>query len=225
MKKLILAAIVSLTSYAASAQNFPVSDMESHAQSISFTTGTQGIGAEYRYGLTNALNLRIGGNVLPVNANNVMQLSGFHADSKMSGKFSNAHLLADITPFRNVSFLRVVAGGAYFMQANGQINVNPTDTYSYGDIKLNKEQVGDLKLNMDWKGFAPYLGFGLAHAFPQHKFNINLDLGTYYLTRPDANIAATGILAGNTTQTAQFQKNVNDYRWYPQVQVSFNFKL
>ncbi|GAB3922834.1 hypothetical protein GCM10028827_08460 [Mucilaginibacter myungsuensis] len=200
-------------------------EKQAHPQTISFSTGTQGIGLEYKYSVTNAWGLRVGGNVLPINAKNIMQLSGFHANSSMSGKFANAHLMADITPIKSISFLRVVAGGGYFIQGDSHITVNPTDTYKYGDIVLTGDQVGNLKLNMDWKGFAPYMGFGLAHAFPKNKFNINLDLGTYYLSRPEANIDATGMLSGNATQSGQFQKNVSSYRWYPQVALNFNFKL
>jgi len=225
MKKLIFMALLLPLAFKASAQKFYNGDGPMHPQSVSITTGSQGVGAEYRYGLSERLNLRGGMNLLPVSANNIFTVSDFHSTSSGKAQFTNFHFLADFTPFQSLSFLRVVGGAAYFMQANGHITVNPTDTYKYGDIVLNKDQVGNLNMDMNWKGVAPYLGLGLIHAFPQRRFNINLDLGTYYLSQPTAQIAGTGILAGNSTQSAQLQKNIQNYRWYPQVQLNFNFKL
>jgi hypothetical protein len=196
-----------------------------HPQSVSINIGTQGMGAEYRYGAFSNLSFRGGISVMPVNANNVFEIDGINSDTKVSAKFTNIHLLADYTPFASASFFRLVGGLGYFVHAKGKIDVQPTDSYKYGDIALSQEQVGKLNMDIDWKGVAPYLGIGLIKAFPQRRFNINLDLGTYYLKQPSAKITGTGMLAGNDTQTAQLQKNVNDYRWYPQLQLNFNYRL
>jgi len=226
MKKFTYLLIIIFFVSKASAQTFHTGVAEQqHNQSISISTGTQGAGLEYRYGFSESFSLRAGGNALPVNTNGNFKLNGFHSQSNLNAKFANVHLLADFTPFQSLSFLRLVAGAGYFTQAKGDISLTPTDAYKYGDIVLSPEQVGTMKLNMNWQGYAPYVGLGLIHAFPQGRFNINLDLGTYYLQQPKAQILATGILEGNTTQSAQFQKNLADYRWYPQLQLNFNFKL
>jgi len=80
-------------------------------------------------------------------------------------------------------------------------------------------------MDMNWSGVCPYFGLGLVKAFPTKRFNINLDLGTYYLNQPTAAFAGTGIFSGNSSQSAQLQQNVKDYRWLPVVQLNFNFKL
>jgi hypothetical protein len=225
MKKLILISLLLPLSHWASAQSSPTDDGPAHNQSISVTTGTQGFGAEYRYGLFSTLNLRGGFSLLPVNANNVFTVNGLNSNNTLSAKFTNVHLLADFTPFSGFQFLRIVAGGAYFLKANGHVSVQPTDSYSYGDIALTQSQVGTLDMDVNWKNIAPYLGLGLVHAFPQRKFNINLDLGTYYLSSPTAQITGTGILVGNSSQSGQLQQNVSGYHWLPTLQLNFNFKL
>jgi hypothetical protein len=196
-----------------------------HEKSLRFNTGTQGIGTEFYYGTLPRMALRIGVNFIPISANNVFNVSGLNSTSKLSVSFSNVHLLADFTPFEETSGLRLVTGGAYFMNATGRLQFQPSDSYTYGDILINKNEVGKLNMNVNWKGFAPYLGIGLLNPFPNEVFNINIDIGSYYLKSPDASIVGTGILVGNSSQTSQLQQNVKSYRFLPVVQANFNFKL
>lgn len=206
-------------------QNLTEGLKQPHPQSISFNAGTQGIGLAYGYGFSNRFLLRGGANLLPVNASNIFTVSGFDANSSLSAKFSSVHLWVDFTPFKKASFFRLVGGAGYFIQASGHVTMTPTDTYKYGDITLSPQEVGVINMDVKWNSFAPYAGIGLVHAFPARKFNVNLDLGTYYLSQPDAQVSGTGRLSGNSSQTAQFQRNMAGYRWYPQFQLNFNYKL
>jgi len=225
MKKLLLLFMLLPAVYRASAQTAPASAASPHPQSISIIAGTQGFGAEYRYGLFSQLNLRAGFGVLPVTANNVFTLNDVNSQNSLSANFTNIHLMAEVTPFKGFKFLRVVVGAADILKGNGHISITPTDTYSYGNIVLTPDQVGNLAMDMNWSGVCPYFGLGLVKAFPNKKFNINLDLGTYYLNQPTATFAGTGIFSGNSSQSSQLQQNVQDYRWLPVIQLNFNYKL
>lgn len=227
MKKLLLVsfllAFVLVKRSNAQSQLIPGSVL--NQKSLRFNVGTQGIGAEFGYGVLPKLALRLGADFIPVSANNVFAITDFNSTSKLSASFSNIHLLADYVPFESALGFRLVGGAAYFAKARGHLQVQPTDEYKYGDIVLNQDEVGKLNMNVTWKGVAPYLGIGLLKAFPNRIFNVNLDIGTYYLRRPDATVSGTGILEGNSSQSAQLQSNVKNYRFLPVVQVNFNFKL
>lgn len=197
---------------------------EKPQMSIQLNLGSQGIGAEFNYGLSSHFTLRAGGNVIPVKVNNVFEISDFKSSTDLKADVQNIHLLADYSPFKSGA-LRLVGGVAYFMKANGNIRVTPEDNYMYGDLVLTQDQVGYLDMNMDWKGVAPYFGIGIGKIIPSKKFNVNFDLGSYYLTAPKATIKGTGLLSGNSSQSEQFQSNVSDYRWLPVLQLNFNFKL
>jgi len=214
--------------YQAMAQKAPATDAPKgpkHDQSIGITTGAQGFGAEYRYGLFSSLNLRAGFSYLPLSRDNVFKLHDLNSNNTVSAKFTGISLLADFTPFKGFGFLRIVGGASYLVQANGHVFVQPTDAYKYGDIALSQDQVGNLDMDVNWKGIAPYAGLGFVHAFPKKKFNINLDLGVYHLVAPTAQMTGTGLLAGNSSQSSTLQNNVSDIRWAPKVQLNFNFKL
>jgi hypothetical protein len=194
-------------------------------KSVQLNIGTQGVGAEFTYGILPHLALRGGVNLIPLKANNVFEISDFNSTSKIAADFYNVHALADYTPFEQAAWFRLVGGFAYFFKAKGKVRISPADDYQYGDLVLSRDQIGYVDLNVDWKGLAPYLGIGLNSTFPKNKFNVGVDLGTYYLSKPDASIIGTGLLTGNASQTGQFQSNIKDYRWLPVVQLNFNFKL
>jgi len=196
-----------------------------YTKAVQLNIGTQGIGAAFNYGFTDKFTARAGINVIPIKANDVFKISGLNSSSHVSANFYNLHLLADYALFNGVDWFRIVGGFAYFIKAKGDVRIIPSDDYQYGDLTLTEEQIGYVDLKVDWKGLAPYLGIGLLRSFPKRKFNVNMDLGTYYLHRPKANIIGTGILSGNSSQTPQFQSNIKDYRWFPIVQVNFNYKF
>lgn len=196
-----------------------------HQKSVQLNIGTQGIGAEFNYGILPKLALSVGGNIIPFKANNIFDISGLNSTSKVSADFYNLHLMADYTPWENLRWLRIVGGLGYFFKARGDVTINPSDRYTYGDLVLTPEQVGHVNLDVDWNGLAPYGGIALAGIFPNKSFNVDFDLGTYYLNRPEANIKGTGILSGNDSQSPQLQQNVRNYRWLPVLQINFNLKL
>ncbi|MDN3583774.1 hypothetical protein [Mucilaginibacter flavus] len=227
MKKvfLVFLALVVLFIKDVRAQEIPMYGPDLNQKSLRINMGSQGVGAEFGYGINAKTALRLGANFIPLSANNAVNVSGFNSTSRVSASFSNVHLLADFTPFANAHGFRLVGGAAYFMNANGNLQMQPKSDYSYGDIVVPAADAGNLNMRVNWKGVAPYLGFGLLKAFPNHAFNINFDLGSYYLRRPDANIVGTGLLAGNSSQSAQLQRNLKDYRFLPVLQLNFNFKL
>jgi len=194
-------------------------------KSVKLNLGSQGIGGEFTYGVAKKVALRLGVNVIPVSVNDAFEFADFNSTSKVSAKFTNIHLLADYTPFKSAPAFRLVGGVAYFARAKGSMYVQPKDNYTYGDIVLNEEQMGYLNMDIDWKGIAPYAGIGLFRVMPKRRFNVNLDLGTYYLKQPDIKIVGTGILKGNNSQEGQLEENVKDYRWLPVIQLNFSYKL
>ncbi|OCX54693.1 hypothetical protein BEL04_10740 [Mucilaginibacter sp. PPCGB 2223] len=202
-----------------------ITDAFKHHLSMQFEAGTQGVGADLRYGAFKQLSFRLGASFIPVTANNALSLPGFQSTNSINVNFYNAHLLADIVPFKGARGLRLVLGGAYLYKADGGLNVIPTGSYNYNNVTVTGTDIGSLNMNVSWKGVAPYMGLGLFRSFPSHVFNFNLDLGTYYLAQPHTHIIGTGLLSDNYQLEPQFNENLKDYRWLPVLQLNFNFKL
>jgi hypothetical protein len=196
-----------------------------HPLSMQLEAGTQGFGADMRYGLLSRFSVRLGASFIPIKADNVLILPGFQSTNNASVDFYNVHFLADFVPFKSLKGFRLVGGAAYLYKANGGLTVIPTGTYTYGNTTVTGTDIGNLNMNVSWKGAAPYLGIGLFKSFPNHIFNFNLDLGTYYLTQPSTHIIGTGLLTDNNALEPQFNENLKNYRWLPVLQLNFNFKI
>lgn len=187
--------------------------------------GSQGFGLEGRYGITESLSGRFGGSFLPATADNVFTVNGFKSTTNVSAKFYNVHLLADYTPSEDLQWLRIVGGAAYLYKAQGNVGVLPSGNYNVANYSISSAEMGNLNIDVSWKGVAPYLGLGFFNCFPSNVFNVNLDFGTYYLSQPKSTIIGTKLLADNYKLQPQVDNNLKGYRWLPVLQVNFNFRI
>ena len=196
-----------------------------HPITLQVLAGTQGLGADVRYGVTPKLALRLGGSTsTSIKVNDAIKFSGFDATNTLTAQMSNVHLLADYAPLKTNAF-RVVAGLGYLFQAGGGLQFFPKGNYKYGDMTLTGAEVGQLDIDLSWKGIAPYLGLGLFKSVPKRLFNINLDLGTYFLKAPESTVVGTKLLSENQQLEGQLEKNMESYRFLPVIQLNFNFKI
>ncbi len=190
--------------------------------SLQVLTGTQGIGANFRYVLNKTVGFRLGGSYAAAGINDKIEMDGFNSKNRASGKFNTAHLLVELMPQK---FFRVVAGAAYLANAEATIHFEPKDSQSFNDITLTPQEIGTLDFQMDWGTFAPYFGFGAGRGIPKKKFNVNIDLGAYYLQSPKVTAIGTKLLTNNDPNAAIIQNNMKEYRFMPVAQLNFNFKF
>ncbi len=196
----------------------------SHKKAITIYGGTAGVGADFRYGILPRLSARLGAGTTPVNVPNAFQVNDFNSQISLNVNFTNVHLIADFQPFGGSGF-RLAFGAGYFTKAKTIANITPTGSTSWGNITYTPDELGTLQMTADWKGIAPYVGLGFFRAFPRQLFNINLDLGTYYLSAPQTTIVGTKALVPNDDNNAQLQQNISSYRWLPVLQLNFSFRL
>jgi hypothetical protein len=192
--------------------------------SLQVLVGSQGIGADVKYGFLPRLSGRLGFGIIPININNAFSFSDFTTADQLSARFFNLHLLADYSPF-NKSPFRIVGGAGYIIKGNANAIISPTGTYQFGNTTITHDQIGSLYATVTWKGLAPYLGVAFFKSFPRRLFNMNLDVGTYYLPGPGTSLTGTKLLSDNNTQQPKFNQNMQSYRWLPVVQLNFNFRI
>jgi hypothetical protein len=192
--------------------------------SVQILVGSQGIGADFKYGFLSRLSGRLGFGIIPLNVNRGLQFSGFPIDGRFSTSFSNIHLLADYSPLKTNN-IRLVGGASYITQGKARAILTPSGGYKIGSQSLTQDQIGVLQADVNWKGVAPYLGIALFKGFPGQLLNVNVDIGTYYLSSPGTSFTGTQLLVNNDANNIQFNKNMQGYRWMPVVQLNFNLKI
>lgn len=210
------------------AQRYYVDEIdEGKPTSIGVYLGTQGAGLEARHKLHKDWNVRLGGGFLPMELRMNSKVKDVSLRGTYKSSFSNIHLLAEwrVPAVPPKLGLRVVGGLSYFITAQTKSVIKPKGEYYYGDIPLNDQYMGQINLDVDWSGIAPYLGISMLRAFPGKTWGINVDLGTYYLSKAKVDMTTSGYLTGNESNKDQIEKNLKGYRWLPVLQVMLNYKL
>lgn len=190
--------------------------------SLQLQAGTQGIGANFRYVVNKTIGIRLGGSYVQAGVNDIINISGFNSSNRLSAKMANLHLLAELMPQK---FFRVVAGAAYLASAEMLIHFEPKDAIHFNDITLTPDEIGSLDFKTTTGKFAPYFGIGIGRGVPHRKFNVNLDLGSYYTTPPTVTAIGTKLLTDNESNALIIQNNIKEYRFLPVMQLNFNFKF
>jgi hypothetical protein len=241
MKKLVLLCLCCITLMQAKANMIDPSEggsdtlmikipytKSTRANSVGLSVGTQGIGLEGQFPLLKQWQVRVGGTILPVSVSrDYVALPSRTAVVSLDANFSKLHLIADWEPLAETnSFLNKLAisgGAAYYIYAKGTANLILKDPYQYGDIQMSPEEVGELVVDSDWKGFAPYLGVGLNRMKIANNISLDVTLGASRMPSPVVEITGTKMLADNDQNSAQLQKNLSNYRLLPTLQFSLNY--
>ncbi|SEA33781.1 hypothetical protein SAMN05192529_11444 [Arachidicoccus rhizosphaerae] len=196
--------------------------------------GTQGFGLNAAYASSEVFALRLAGSIAPLGISKMRSWGKHDYDMDLKGRFYNASLMAEVKPFRrssNSMFIRrlaVVGGAAYFFRAEADALAVPSEDYYYGEIVIPKEELGSVKTNVDWKGWAPYLGLGARNIYLKSGIKggylgLNIDIGSYYLRSPSVNVTADKMLSGNTANEWIIERNLKNYRWLPVIQVGVSY--
>jgi hypothetical protein len=194
--------------------------------SIGAHAGLQGYGIDLIGKIDRHFAFRIGASHLPGLSYNLGTLSMGQVSTKVdvnSENFTNLHIYFDYFPFIRSGF-RVTAGYAYFGASSGKATVTPVGTYKYNEYPLTAEQVGSGIATLTWDGISPYLGAGYVFGANNGKhLHFSVDLGTYYLPEPIADLKGTGLLSQTGVNQVQFQENTKDYRWLPVLQFGLTY--
>lgn len=217
MKKILLLSILFFTLKNINAQ---------HQITGNIHVGSAGFGIHSAYYLNEKSGIRLGFSAIPLSYSAVVDL-GLELNMKAKASFNNLHLLYEYQPIASQKWLRLVGGVSYFVSAKGSGTLSPKDALKISklNITLTPEDIGEINIDIDWKGFSPYLGIGLGKSIPTNKFNVSFDLGTYYLTAPRATSTGTKRFSNNEQLGIILTENMKDFRWIPVIQLNLNYKI
>jgi len=207
------------------------SGFQTNKMSIQLQGGTNGFGAGVRYQVLEKLAVRLNGTFFSYKMNdplkgrniNLAALGDYKDDIKyVQGSVSQVGLLGE---YSILPILRVVAGGAVLNNTEVDGYLKPSKGIDVGNLSITPEQIGDLKAQVSYNGFAPYIGLGLGRSTPSKRFGVNVDLGSYYMSPAKVNIDATKMLAPNKQQESTLENNLSSFRWMPTIQLNLNYRI
>ena len=231
MRKILYATLCCLFSfggvYAQSDKEEDAPVVHEHPVSVSLHIGSEGAGGDVKMRVAQRWFVRLGASTLPLDYGNVITLADYSSSFNLNTSFTNVHAFGEWQPFGRLS-LRVVGGVAYFVSGKISGTLMPEGTFSYNGVTVTAAQIGQINCTVDWKGVAPYLGIGLWKGIPvRHRFGVNMDLGTYYMSKPNTVVTGTNMLnsSNNTDNSKQLNQELAGYRWLPVLQVNFSYRI
>jgi len=145
---------------------------------------------------------------------------GARADLYPFSSYRGAANARTLNPFR-------VSMGLYFRNSGKyKARARPSDSYMISGFPVTRDQLGYVDIRIMTKRLLPYAGAGFDWIFgPNSRCGIGAELGVFYHGKPRVEMTATGILEDNAENAEQLEKNLNPYRWYPNLRVRLNYYL
>jgi len=188
--------------------------------SVGVTAGSLGVGPEVGFRPSSMFGARASASFFDLSHD--FDVDDIDYNGKV--KLESYGAMLDFYPFQGGFRL---SGG--FRVNNNRVGVTatPTGNVTVGDVTYTPAQVGTLSGHVDTKDFAPVVTIGYAGGLTRGlKFGI--DAGVMFQGEPQVrDLRATGALANDTAFLAEldrervkFNDDIDDYKYYPVVQLS-----
>ncbi|NLR93530.1 MULTISPECIES: hypothetical protein [Flammeovirga] len=222
--KLLLLSALLFSSMVSFAQDMPY-DHYGEKFAIGVSGGSHGIGIDVSKNLHKHFNGSLGFNYFKINDfSRSITVDGKQLKSTVDVEMVNVDLRIEYLPFKGSSF-KVVAGLAYMMSSGVKLLGVYENSVTFGELTIDPEDIGELKFDAEWKQVSPYFGIGIGRAVPKKRVGFGLDIGTYYLGKPNVQLTGTELLSAMGTQEAQLQSNMEEYTWFPQLKLRLAVRL
>ncbi len=192
---------------------------------ISAGIGTLGYGGTLNKKISNHFSLNLGYYSGNLNQSTKTTFGTDKVAIDANIKIGAAIFLFDYHPFIKSSF-RLSFGGAYNFN-NYNVDITPSGDQSYGLIKYNSEQVGNITFDIKGANIAPYLGIGFGRSIPKHLVGVGFDMGVFYHGNPQTKLNTTGTFepSNNAENQATVQKAFEGLNIYPFINLKLNIRI
>jgi hypothetical protein len=191
---------------------------------LGLRVGTNGPGMEVTAPVGNTLNVRLGGNYLPVNYLGSYTENDVTVAYTAQARLQSGSLLVDWHPFRG-SF-RMSAGAMYNGSSVGLL-IEPTDEMQAGNRTFTTDMMGRIDGTLDYPNkFGPYAGIGFGNAVSKNKrLGMVFDLGAMFSGAPQFVASGEGMIAPTAQQDTDITKALRSFNVYPVVSLGMTFRL
>lgn len=192
---------------------------------VSVKASTVGCHFEAFRSFGSSLNLHLGGSFFAYKYNsseNTKEDYVMNADLKLN-MFS---LLLDYMPFKSSSF-RISAGAALNNNKPNAVAVPTINKVIGGDV-YNKDNLGNMSVDLSFNKINPYLGIGFGNPVGEGSpLTVMFDIGAYYQGSPKVDLKADGLLAPSASpeQEKIVENNIKWFQFFPVISVGLSYKL
>jgi hypothetical protein len=194
--------------------------------SVAAKISTLGLGGEGEVSVTDSIGIRAGFNYFTYSFSATEGAIDYDFDLNLM----SVPILIDYHPLKG-SF-RLTAGAIYNGN-NFDAKANYAGSIDIGGTIYTLAQIGDMKAEIEFNAFAPYLGFGWDTTYGKERgFGFSFEAGALFQGEPDATFTTTGLLASDPTLLAdlateeqQLQDALNNFKIFPVVSFGINYRF
>jgi hypothetical protein len=193
---------------------------------LAVSLGSPGLGFEYARKLTPKLNARLAYHSL-----NVKDFEQKNIEIKQDVVDLLANLEVAIIdagieylPFTNSSF-KLTAGVGFLSNLNANGVITYTEDVKFGDVVVDKKDVGEIIGDVSWSGIAPYLGIGFGRAIPKKRLGFGIEVGSYFSSSPEVKLTASNLLAPTAEQEDNLREALTTFKFIPRIQLRLAYKF
>lgn len=190
---------------------------------VSIDAGTTGIGLDGVVRLHERVNARVGFHTISYSSTATVDDLDVGLDAVSSFEVSNISAMVDYFPFKR--FVKLSAGLYYVLNFNFDGTITPNEDYEMDGRMFSPDRLGYLNANLNYSnGISPYLGIGFGNAVGKGwpvKFNMNI--GMIYTGAPNLNMEGEGMIAPTADNAESFQTGLNEFKWYPVLNVGISY--
>lgn len=134
-------------------------------------------------------------------------------------------LALDFFPAPQKSSFHLFAGLSYAVNNRMQGRGLYPEAVAYGDITFEGEEIGYVDVQLQPARLMPQMGIAFGRPRPKRSVGVRLEIGTYYWGAPRVNMEATRMLENTAQEAEKLEENLEQYRWWPFMNLSLNFRL
>ena len=188
---------------------------------LTLQAGSLGFGVEVVKNVLPDLNARVGGNFFSYGLNQTNKDYDVQYDAKL--RLQSFSLLADWHGLPGGFFL---SAGAYINNNRIEASGVSTVDYTYGGSVYTPEDLGDLKVDVNFSKISPYVGLGLGNPVKEPgRIGFVLNVGTLYHNAPRVRVTATGMVEPTAKQQPDIENDVKDFRFFPVVSFGLSYSF
>ncbi len=191
--------------------------------SIGVKVSTFGPGVEIGLGFAKKFNVRLGLTYFNFDLSDRIEKT-WNVKQQSVITLGSVSLLVD---WQFVRWLHLTAGVLYNMATTTFKNL-PVFNYSFGNVTITPETLGNVQYKLTAQPFNPYLGLGIGKVVShKHMVSVSFDIGIAYMGSPKVELKATGMVSPTASkeQLQILQNNVNSYKFYPMLSLQISFTI
>ena len=195
-------------------------------EALGFVAGLNGVGVQFGFHpkWKKPIGFRIVSTFTPLELQrSPVTYTNYNLAVKLSGQFQGTGVYADYRPSK-LPFRLV--GGLHYLQTQFTLSAQQAANINAADLVITPETFGEIQGIFNTGKIVPYAGIGFGRTVSRKRIGIGLDLGGFYLGKPNVTMVSTGMLEPTAEANKDWVENTfAPFSFFPQVNFHLHVKI